>query len=72
MKGMKLSNPEAALKILESLRAVLLKRKMDLEEERKDQEHNKSVSASYMDSSNTSQSNLSGVSFMSVTTVGTK
>ena len=55
------------------MRAILLKRKMDLEQDRKDQEHNKSVTVSYMDASgNTSQSNLSAASFMSATTNATK
>ena len=63
----KVNDPIAALNILESLRAVLLKKKMDMEQNRKDQEHNKSVTASCMDSSNTSQ-NISSASFMSGTT----
>lgn len=66
--AIKITNPEAALAILQSLRAILLQQKIALEQERKDQEHNKSVSASFMDASNNSSQNLSGTSFMSTTT----
>lgn len=48
---------------------------MALEEDRNEQEHNKSVTASYMDASNTSQGsqgNMTAASFMSATTVNTK
>ena len=68
---MKISNPTASLNILESLRALLLGKKAGLEQERKDQEANKSVTVSYMDSSNTSQ-NQTAASFMSATTNATK
>lgn len=44
-----------------------MKKKMDMEQDRKDQEHNISATASYMDSSSTSQ-NISSASFMSATT----
>ena len=60
----KVKDPVVALNILESLRAVLLRKKMDMEQDRKDQEHNKSVTASCLDSSNTSQ-NISSASFIS-------
>ena len=75
LKGTKISNPDVALDILEALRATLLKKKMALQEDRNEQEHNKSVTASYMDASNTSQGsqgNMTAASFMSATTVGTK
>ena len=52
------------------MRALLLKRKIDMEQDRKDQEHNQSATVSYMDSSGAS--NLSAASFMSATTNATK
>jgi hypothetical protein len=62
----KVSNPTVALDILQSLRALLLRKKLALDEARKDQEHNKSVSASCIDSS-ASQDVTQG-SFMSAAT----
>ena len=67
---MKITNPKTALDILQTIRATLLKKKVNLEEQRRDQEHNKSVSTSYMETSqagNSSQ-NMSAVSFISATT----
>jgi hypothetical protein len=72
LSGIKISSPETALNILESLRAVLLKKKVDLEDDRRNQEHNKSVAASYMDSSSNTSQNVSAASFISATTNATK
>jgi hypothetical protein len=69
----KVREPNDVLNVLQALRANLLKKKLALEQDRMDQEHkdkDKSVSASCLDASNTSQSqnNLSSASFISAAT----
>ena len=76
MSKVKLNNPQAVLGILQSIRAVLLRKKVSLEEARMEQEHNRSVSASCIDSSNASGANttqsMSGISMISATTAATQ
>lgn len=71
LASLKIKDPEAALGLLQSMRALLLVKKLELEQVRKDQEHNKSATVSQLDASNTSQQNLSGVSFISATSNAT-